>query len=364
MSHYTDLLKRTISAFSVTVPTDRLAYVLCGHYHKIPFASHEALVRDTLSGVKIDSIHRYTEYLRRIEPMEHADGETSDTWLARQLAYRQKLINDIKKNGVKEPVDIFMSNGGIVYFHGYHRFTAALLLGHPNMETKIHVLDQELSEAGRRLFSIYPTRPHSVYQPLSHPLFRLLDVHNIDLPVKVSAILNTHTPATFLDVGCNLGYVSRRLLAAAWTGVGIDFDGKLGKLQPFLEACGEAPMDYQVGRLEHFVQDHPDFKCVAIFLSFLHHYFSLEERYKMLQEKVFPWMRSNCAVAYVEHEFGGKYSGLVGSGQVERHVTFEDREAVYKYWPTVGYEAKFLYRASTYNRELFRLTRKENREQA
>jgi len=274
--------------------------------------------------------------------------------------YRQKLINDIKKNGVKESVELFVDNNNsrIVYYHGYHRFTTAQALGTETMEVKVHVLSPELAEACKLLFSIYPAKPHSIYQPLSHPMFRLLDVHNVDLPVKVSAILNTQPATAFLDVGCNLGYVSRRLQAAGWTGIGVDFDSKLGKLQPLLAACGEVPVDYRVGYIDKFLEENPDYQCVAIFLSFLHHYFALPERYQMLVDTVFPWMRRNCKVAYVEHEYGSDYSGLVGRGVVEKHISFSDRSDVVSYWATVGYDAKFLFKASTYNRELFRLARR------
>jgi len=53
MSHYSDLMGKTVSTFSFTVPTSKLGNILCGYYSQVPLPFHTALVSDTLAGKKI-----------------------------------------------------------------------------------------------------------------------------------------------------------------------------------------------------------------------------------------------------------------------------------------------------------------------
>jgi len=298
---------------------------------RLALDSHRALVRDVLRGADLGPGHPYSAYLATLQRAYPSAAPLNDL-----LRAKAETVRDIARAGVRDPIELFFGNRGLLYCHGYHRLAAALELGLPTVPVAAHLVDAELTELAERLFAIYTgDLRFTLYQPVDHPFLGLYPVQpaNAAWGEKVAAVAGVATGWTgrVVEVGAHFGGLTRELRSAGVACEAIDVDPSYLALQPLLEAVGLTPIPYARRALEDLASEPGPLRLVA--MGLWHHLLGKADLWATTQRVVLPWMRQAVPEAVVELSLLPTYLG----GPAAVALTSDDE--VRAFWESHDYTA-------------------------
>lgn len=350
---HNDLLIIEQHTYTAEVAVDALVELLHEHCLRLPEDSpHRQFVRAVLS----DSDYRET-----------APDYVDYLWRAGELTpppERFDAVRSIARDGFDEqrPVEVFVDHSRVTYFHGHHRLATAIELGLPRLWVRFSTSSATVAALARELFDIYDGDfEFSTYQPIAHPYFAALPVHNVDAPEKLRLIVEQlyqrGVGLPVIDAGANLGYVSRQLARNGYTPVAVDFDPRLQRIDELQSQLGLGYVEYHHAMLHELLpQRFADDDAVLVMLGLFHHVLARRERCAWFDESIVPWMRKHCPLAFVEFSYRADYP-LEGESTPCYRPILNDAEAL-ALFDSHGYDGELLYRSPHSGRALFVFVRR------
>lgn len=312
---------------------------------------HRQLARAVLDAGSVEAAreiptdHPYHRYYKRADSL--AGWEWGDL-----LAYRARTVFSIKEDGIKLPVEAFFDDDRLVYFHGFHRLTAALELGIEQVRLRAYVSGDFLPALTDRLLSLYPgdEHRHTLYQPVDHPLFRLLPVQgaNAAWEEKVAAVLGVagDWPGKVVEIGAHFGMLTRALRAAGVDAEAVDIGSVYLELQPLFAGIGLAEIPYRLASAVALARE--DQPCRLVMMGLAHHFTGSPALWPDFRDVVLPWMRRRVPEAVVEMSLLAMYQGEPAA------VPMTSDEDVAAFWSEHGFAATRMLEGS-WSRVTYRL---------
>ncbi len=208
----------------------------------------------------------------------HGTKYTSD--INRRIDYLEDLFNDIKKNGILEPIDVFIGTSGeYVVYDGHHRLAISEILGNKTIPIRILFIRKEWVDMKDEMEKEYGRK--SLYNPIDHPDF--VDWEIIRDKGRLKAILdrtgdlygnieNDFVREKVLDIGCHMGHFSVSLARCGANVTGVEGNQYYINVANKISQFHNIPIKFVREDAWVYMRNNKDKYDYGLCLSFLHHY--------------------------------------------------------------------------------------------
>ena len=349
---YAEYLAASQHSYTIAAPPQAIAAWSYGETAALLLPDHLDLVQRILaaktlkaaSRIPTDAPYHQTYY----------QGALKDWSWPRLLEHRARVVFGIKKaRAIDEPLEVFCGAGGILHFHGHHRLAAAVALGLPTVPVTFYACDTAVGALAEYVFGIYSgALRHSLYQPIDHPFFAPLPVHdcNAAWPEKWGRVLDVARDwrGRVVEAGAHFGMLTRHLRAGGIDCHATDLMPEYRRAQPMFEAIGLDAVPYETIAVQGLAARQE--RCCLVSTGLFHHLMGKADLAESVLPGVLEWMRSCVPEAVVEVSTLAEYLGGPAA------VVTPSNEAAAAFWREAGFEAECIYEGAL-KRHLFHLRR-------